>query len=304
MIGWIMKKRTLLGVFAHPDDESFGPGGTLARCAAEGIELHVCTLTDGAAGTADADCWDCLQGDADLVDRRLHELQCAVKVLGGTLHYMGYRDSGMEGNESNLHPDAFVNQPLEIVAARLTRLIRELRPDVILTHDETGGYFHPDHIHTHRATLMAFQAAGDPTRYPAPLAEGVGPFSPPRFYCTVIPRSRIRIYVWLARLTGQDPTRYGRNKDVDLTRLGKPANQIHFRVNVQPYLEVKRQASACHRSQGGGGGLDDRTRRSLGERLSRWLRQRAGHWDMFQQLYPPPTGRRLRNDLFEGIPQE
>jgi len=207
-------------------------------------------------------------------------------------------------DESNLHPDAFINQPLELVAERLTRLIRELRPDVILTHDETGGYFHPDHIHTHRATLMAFQAAGDPARYPDQLADGAGPFSPPRFCCTVMPRNRIRTYVWLARLTGQDPTRFGRNKDVDLTRLGKPANQIHFRVNVQPYLEVKRRASACHGSQGGGGGLDHRTRLSLGKRLTRWVRHRAGNSDMFQQLCPPPTDRRLRSDLFEGIPQE
>ncbi len=299
-----MKKRTLLGIFAHPDDESFGPGGTLARYAAEGIELHICTLTDGAAGTAHADCWDCLNGFADLADRRLYELRCAVKVLGGTLHYVGYRDSGMEGNESNLHPDALINQPLEIVAARLTHLIRKLRPDVILTHDETGGYFHPDHIHTHRATLMAFRAAGDPTRYPDQLTEGVEPFSPARLYCTVIPRSRIRTYVWLGRLTGQDPTRYGRNKDVDLTRIGRPTDQIHVRVNVQPYVEVKREASACHGSQGGGGRTDDRTRLSLGKRLNRWLRRRAGNRDMFQQLYPPPTDRSVRTDLFEGIPIE
>jgi len=297
-----MKRKVLLGVFAHPDDESFGPGGTLARYAAKGVDVHICTLTDGAAGTADPDCWDCLNGYQNLADRRVEELGCAVQVLGGTLHFMGYRDSGMAGDEANQHPDAFINQALEEVAGRLARLIRQLRPDIILTHDETGGYFHPDHIHTHKAVLMAFLAAGDPARYPEQLKDGLEPFAAPSLYCSLIPRNYIRLFIWLARLRGQDPTRYGRNQDVDLTRIGAPAGQIHVRVNVRDYTKVKQAASACHSSQGGGN-LRARSGLTFWERVTFWLRRWSNNWESFQQLYPPPTGRR-KTHLITGVKHE
>jgi LmbE family N-acetylglucosaminyl deacetylase len=287
-----MKQPVLLGIFAHPDDESFGPGGTLARHAAEGFALHVCTLTDGAAGTADPDCWDCLEGYADLAARRLDELRCAVQILGGQLHWLGYRDSGMAGNPANDHPDALINRPLADVAGRLTRLIRELRPAIIITHDDTGNYFHPDHIYTHRATVTAFHAAGDPTCYPEQLADGLEPYQPAGLYAYVIPRAYIRYFVWLARLSGQDPAHFGRNHDIDLTRIGKPADQIHARVRVRPYLKIKQQASACHGSQGGGGGLSTRVGSTLRDRILFWLRRWFNNWESFQQLYPEPAGRR------------
>ncbi len=292
-----MEKKVLLGFFAHPDDESFGPGGTLARYSAEGVDVHICTVTDGAAGTADPDCWDCLEGYQDLAERRVQELGCAVEILGGTLHFMGYRDSGMEGDESNHHPDAFINQPLEEVAGRLTYLIRQLRPDVVFTHDETGTYYHPDHIHLHKAVVMAYRAAGDAHDQ---LEDGIEPYMPWRLYCSVIPRSYIGLLVRLLRLTGRDPTRYGRNKDVDLTRIGKPADQIHARINVRRYLSVKREASACHGSQGGGGVLKPDAGLGLPGYLMYWLRKWSGNWERFQQIYPPPAGRIMRRDLFEN----
>lgn len=291
-----MSKHTLLATMAHPDDESFGPGGTLARYAAEGVEVHICTLTDGAAGTADPDCWDCLEGYKDLADRRLEELECAVEILGGTLHFMGYRDSGMKGDPANQHPGAFIKQPVEEIAGQLTCLIRQLRPDMVLTHDETGGYFHPDHIHVHHATIMAFEAAGDPSRYPEQIQDGLEPFAPQSLFCTVIPRTYIRYFVWLARLTGQDPSRFGRNQDIDLTRIGKPADQVHIQIDVRDHLSVKREASACHSSQGGGSGLSTRKGIKLRERVTFWLRQWFNNWESFQQIYPPPAGR--RRDFF------
>jgi LmbE family N-acetylglucosaminyl deacetylase len=287
-----MKQAVLLGIFAHPDDESFGPGGTLARYAAEGVAVHVCTLTDGAAGTADPNCWDCLEGYEDLAQRRVAELRCAVEILGGQLHFMGYRDSGMAGDPANDHPHAFINQPVEEVAGRLTRLIRELRPDVIITHDDTGGYFHPDHIYTHRTAVSAFHAAGDPSRFPKQLVDGLKPYQPARLYASVIPRTYIRYFIWLARLSGRDPTHFGRNHDIDLTRVGKPSDQIHVRLNVRKYLAIKQEASACHGSQGGGSGLSSRGGSSLRERILFWLRRWSNNSESFQQLYPEPTGRR------------
>ena len=292
-----MKRGTLLGIFAHPDDEAFGPGGTLARCAAEGFDLHVCTLTDGAAGTADPGCWDCLEGYQDLTERRREELDCSVETLGGSLHYFGYRDSGMAGSEANHHPDAFINQPLEGIADRLAELFRRLRPDVIVTHDDTGGYFHPDHIHTHQAVVMAFQEIVQSEQGPERPGGGRSSGSSPALYCHVIPKQLIRRLVWIYRLTGQDPTHYGRNHDIDMTRIGKPEDQIHVRIDVRRTLPIKRRAGACHSSQGGGSALRLRKGASLRDRLIFGLRQWFNQWEYFQQLHPTPTNHRRNSFL-------
>lgn len=274
------EKKVLLAILAHPDDESFGPGGTLARYAAEGVEVHICTLTDGAAGTADLNCEDCLEGYQDLAERRRGELECAVKILGGTLHFFNYRDSGMAGDEANKEPTAFINQPLGEVAERLSRLMRQLQPDAILTHDETGGYFHPDHIYAHEATMAAYHSSYRDEE------------EAPSLFCSVIPRTAIRYFTWLGRLLGQDPTKFGRNNDIDLTRIGKPADQVHIRVNVRKFLPIKAEASACHSSQGGGSRSGERDSFSLRRYLVSWLSKRLGKTELFQQIYPPPAGRR------------
>jgi LmbE family N-acetylglucosaminyl deacetylase len=242
--------------------------------------VHICILTDGAAGMADPDCDDCLEGYQDLAERRRGELACAVEILGASLHLLDYRDSGMAGDEANHHPDALINQPLDRVAERLSKLMRDLKPDAILTHDETGGYFHPDHIYAHKATLAAHRATYTDNE------------DAPSLFCSVIPLTYIRYFAWIARLTGQDPTRFGQNKDIDLTRIGKAADQIHVRMDTRDYTSIKERASACHTSQGGGSHLSGR--KSLG--LRRWIIARLSRLfsrqELFQQLIPAPTGRR------------
>ncbi|MEN8097438.1 MAG: PIG-L family deacetylase [Chloroflexota bacterium] len=282
-----MNKQVLLAIFAHPDDESFGPGGTLAKHADQGYEVHICTLTDGAAGTADPDCWDCLNGYETLAERRIEELECAVRTLGARLHFLGYRDSGMKGDEANGHPDAFINQPEEQVTEQLTRLIRLLRPSIIITHDDTGGYFHPDHIAVHHAAMRAIKASADQSRFTTQLDQGLDTYDPPLVYGTVIPRRHIRTVVWMTKLTGQDPTRFGRNQDIDLTKIGKPDKLIHARIHVRDYLGTKYQASRCHGSQGGGIGSTN-NKMSLTERFMFFLRKRSANWESFQQLRPTP----------------
>ncbi len=135
--------RKLLAVLAHPDDESYGIGGTLARYVAEGVEVHVAIATDGAAGSIDEK-W---QGDRSrLIDARAQELKNAADVLGVHLHLLGYRDSGYINDPANKHPAAFINSDDEETVCRIVQLIRDIRPQVVITHDETGGYYHPDHI--------------------------------------------------------------------------------------------------------------------------------------------------------------
>ncbi|GAP61938.1 hypothetical protein ARMA_0361 [Ardenticatena maritima] len=283
------EQRRLLGIFAHPDDESFGPGATLAKYAREGVDVHVCIVTDGAAGT-----WDPQAADeaehASLAEVRRRELECACRALGATLHQFGYRDSGMEGAPDNKHPDSLYQADLDEVAHDIVRLVREVRPHVIITHDPTGGYFHPDHIKVNHAVQRAWARMGDPDAYRDLLAEGYEPWQPARLYYTVIPRSRIKWFIRILRLRGQDPRRFGRNGDIDLTRLGVPDDEIHVRLYVEPYLDVKEQASACHRSQGGGGAA---------RWLPRWFQRRSMRYDFYVQAQPPNATP--HDDLFAGL---
>ena len=236
---------TLLAIYAHPDDESFGPGGTLARYAAEGVDVHVVIVTDGAAGSADE---KYLKSHSSLAERR-EELGAAVDALGATLHQLSYRDSGMEGSPDNGNPDALYQAPLDEVACELVAWIRRLRPQVILTHEPSGIYYHPDHIKVHHAVNQAWAWSGDAVACP----EGrLPPWQPQRLFWDVLSDRWVGRFVRLLRLFGQDPTRFGRNKDIDLTRFGTPDDEITTRVDVRDTLAAKRRASAAHASQGGG----------------------------------------------------
>jgi LmbE family N-acetylglucosaminyl deacetylase len=262
-----MNQRRLLAIFAHPDDESFGPGGTLARYACQGVEVHVCTVTGGAAGSYDPHMVETGQTSA-LARVRRQELECASRILGVHLHLLDYRDSGMAGAPDNEHPDSLYQADLEDVARDLLRLVYEVCPHVILTHDPTGGYFHPDHVKVNQAVTRVWDMLSEAWR-------------PARLYYSVLPRSAVRWFLRFQRLRRQDPRRFGQNQDIDLTQLGVPDEQIHVRLDVAPYLPLKEQASACHRSQGGGGAL---------RMLPRLLRRRFFRYEHFVQARPPGAG--------------
>lgn len=279
-----MARRTLLAVLAHPDDESFGPGGTFAKYAAEGVDVHLCIATDGAAGSI-AEGHEATHDQ--LVAVRQQELEKAVAILGGRLHQLGYRDSGMVGSEDNRHPLAFVNCDEVGGIGRIVALIRQLKPDVVITHDETGGYFHPDHIRCWQLVTAAFHLAASATAYPE-LGE---PHQPQRLYYTAISNRWIKPFIFLMRLRGQDPTKMGQNKDIDFTRIGLSADQIHTYINYRRYWRQKQRASAEHASQGGG---NFGPFRFLPTFLQAWLFAQ----DTFQRAYPvAPLGFR-EHDLF------
>jgi LmbE family N-acetylglucosaminyl deacetylase len=280
-------RRVMLAVLAHPDDESFGMGGTLARYAAEGIEVHIAIATDGVAGSVATGYEHTL---AELAAVRAQEVQAAVTILGGQLHMLGYRDSGYIGDPANAHPDAFIQQDVAEVAGRIVALIREIRPQVVVTHDETGGYYHPDHIMCWKVTTAAFEAAGDAEQYP----ELPWPaYQPQRLYYTAFSNRMVKVFATLMRLRGQDPKRAGRNKDIDWTRIGIPPERLHAQIDYRAYWDVKREASAQHPSQGGG--------TSRGRGMPEWLQRRLMGSETYIRAYPPvPDGFRER-DLFAGI---
>ncbi len=277
----------LLAVFAHPDDESFGCGGTLARYAWSGAAVHLICATGGEEGSFDP---EHLAGYTTLAELRRAELECAAQALGlSSVIMLGYRDSGMPGAPANSHPEALAAQPLEAVAARVTHEIRRLRPQVVITFDPIGGYRHPDHIAIQRATVEAFHAAGDPARFP----DGLPAYAPQKLYFHTFPRGALRAAVRLMPLFGRDPRRFGRNKDVDLASLAEVEFPIHARIDILPVLAARDAAGACHASQGGGGGLRARI-------LTRLLSLLGGH-EIYMRAHPPaPPGLR-ETDLFADV---
>ncbi|MCJ7585571.1 MAG: PIG-L family deacetylase, partial [Anaerolineales bacterium] len=154
----MINKPVLLAVLAHPDDESFGMGGTLALYASRGVDVHLVCATRGEVGEVDD-----LKGFASIAELREAELRCAAVHLGlKGVHFLDYRDSGMDGSPDNQHPNALAAQPLDEVAAKVVHYIRELHPRVVLTFDPIGGYRHPDHIAIQKATVRAFEQAANP----------------------------------------------------------------------------------------------------------------------------------------------
>ncbi|MBN1440843.1 MAG: PIG-L family deacetylase [Anaerolineales bacterium] len=280
-------RKRLLAVFAHPDDESFGAGGTLALYAARGAQVHLICATRGELGEAPPD----RQGFATVAEMRESELHCAGRILGlAGIHFLGYRDSGMPGAADNRHPRALAAAPRSEVARNTAGLIRQLRPQVIVTFDPVGGYFHPDHIAAHRAAVDAFSLASDPAAFP-----GDGPpYSPQKLYFHLLPLRLIRWAERLLRWVGRDPSRFGRKGDIDLTALAKVSFPVHARIDIRPALAAKREAAACHVSQGGGAAAG----------LPLGLARVFGASEAFMRGRPQPPPSRIERDLFAGVDEE
>ena len=278
--------KTILAVLAHPDDESFGLGGTLALYSKKGYDTYSICATRGEAGTVDE---EHLKGFKDTAELRSDELMRAAKHLGlKGVFFLGYRDSGMPGMEANHHPDAQINHSVDEVAGRIVKYFRELKPDIVLTFDPIGGYKHPDHIHVHNATKLAFEKADDASFHP----EAGAPFKPLALYYQVFPRGFLKWAIRLMPFFGKDPTKFGRNGDIDLTDLVVDF-PIHVRLNIRSVIEIKRKAGEQHASQGG-----IQMRRGLMGFISRVF----GDKEDYMRAYPPVNGRlRMKRDLFDGV---
>jgi LmbE family N-acetylglucosaminyl deacetylase len=281
------ERKTILFVGAHPDDETFGIGGTLAQYAAAGVKVYYACATRGEAGTIAP---ETMKGYATIGEMRWAELTCAAKVLGlADIIYLGYRDSGMTGSEDNKHPEALVKAPVEQVAGRIVKVIREIKPQVVITFDPVGGYRHPDHIAVHNATVMAFRTAADPQQY----IEAGTAFTPQKLYFTVFPKTVFKVMVRLMPLFGQNPHRFGRNKDIDIAELANVAFPVHAIIRLTKQAKKTREmAMVCHASQTGGP-----PRNALFSFMDKIRR----HNDLYMRSYPMVNDHRRECDLFEGI---
>jgi len=277
--------KRILSVLAHPDDEAFGMGGTLALYAMRGVEVYLACATLGEAGDIPP---DFLQSSSSSAALRESELDCSANVLAlKQVFKLGFRDSGMEGSPDNHHPDALVARPMEEVVESIAAVMRLVRPQVVLTFDPVGGYFHPDHIRVHQATVLAFDRVRKELQATDPQALS-------RLYYYTMPKSSAKIAVFWMRLLGKDPRKIGRNKDIDLVQIASQSFPVHVTINYRQVLEQREQAAACHASQGGG-------KKPFG--LSAWLmRILSRPVDRFMQGFPEPMpNHRMQNDLFWGM---
>jgi mycothiol S-conjugate amidase len=173
-------KLRLMAVHAHPDDESSKGAATMAKYVADGHEVMVVSCTGGERGSILNPAMDRPEVAANMTALRQQEMAAAAEILGVRHRWLGFIDSGLpEGDPLPPLPDGcFALVPLDESTPKLVEVIREFRPHVIITYDETGGYPHPDHIRCHEVSVAAFDAAGDPDRYP----ESGEPWSPLKLY--------------------------------------------------------------------------------------------------------------------------
>ncbi len=279
-------RSTLLGVFAHPDDESFGPGGTLARYAGEGKQVHVIIATDGIAGSLAVP--NAVNGHATLAQVRSRELSDAAVALGVTsIWSLPYRDSGMRNTPDNQHPDALIRQPLEQTVQEMLGYLRRLRPAVIVTHDPFGGYGHPDHIRVCEAVTTAFYLARQE------FADQPDYAGPQKLYYTASDKRMLKFMVQVMKWRGQDPTAQGRNKDINLVEISSWHTPVHAQINIADYLPRKLAASQAHVSQYSGGFGYARV-------LPPFIRQRLLMTESFTRAFPMPAAT-IERDLFSGL---
>lgn len=277
--------RRLLIAYAHPDDESFGLGALITRYVEQGVQVDLICATNGERGTVNPEMLDGYESVAAL---RLAELDCAAELLGlSHVVKLGYKDSGMMGSEHCNDPICLWQTPQEQVTRRVVEVIRDLKPQVVLTFNKYGGYGHPDHIAIQRAATEAFYLASDST-----YSTGQAPYQPQKLYYSGISSRQIRFGIALTRLRRQDPRRLGRNKDIDLVAILENVEPTHTLIDIRKYHEAWDRASACHASQLGGGAL----------RFPLWLRRWVSTTQGFTRVYPEPEHNRIDEfDLFDGV---
>jgi len=232
----------VLSVHAHPDDEASKGAATMARYHHEGVRTVLVTCTGGEAGDILNPAADTEDVRRDLGAVRLRELDDAVRVIGyDELYLLGYRDSGMPDSEHNKHPECFAQAPLDEAVGRLVALIRKHKPHVIVTYaDDQRGYPHPDHLRVHEISVIAFDDAGDPDKYPE-LGE---PWQPLKMYYSAWSKARmVAMHEKFLELGMESP--------YDQKWLDRPSQdeKITTRIPIAEHWEVRQNALLAHRTQ-------------------------------------------------------
>jgi len=233
---------SLLSVHAHPDDEASKGAPTVARYHAEGVRTVLVCCTGGEEGDILNPAMDTPEVRADIGRIRMAELKASTDIIGyDETVLLGYRDSGMPDSEANTNPASFAQAPLDEAVGKLVEVIRRERPQVLITYgDDHAGYPHPDHIRVHEISLLAFDSAGDPDRYP----EAGTPFAPSKLYYSVWPAARFRqIHAKFQELGLESPF-----DEKWLARL-EHDEKYTTTIDIDGYQEVRGEALRAHATQ-------------------------------------------------------
>lgn len=262
-----------MAVHAHPDDETIGTGGILARYSAEGARTVLVTCTNGEQGDAPggAKPGDAGHDPGQVAATRLGELRAAAGYLGvSDLEVLGYRDSGMAGWAANDDPGVFANVALAEAAERVADLMRRYRPQVVVTYDANGGYGHPDHVQAHRAAVAAAESTGVPAKV----------------YYSAVPRSGVQVMRERLQAAGINVADFGLPDD-----FGVADELISAAIDVSAYVDAKLRALHAHASQ-----TENFFMTQLPPDILTLLLSRE-----YFSLRSAGTGAAVENDLFAGL---
>lgn len=279
-------KHSLMAIYAHPDDEQ-GVSGSFAKYARQGVNTTLICATRGEVGE--------IAPGVDATPETLGhvregEMRCAAAKIGlRHLYFLGYRDSGMVGTPDNENALCLHQANLLDVAEQVTRIVREQKPQVMLTFDAWGGYGHPDHIQMHKAALLAFFVAGDARAYPEQLQTGLGPWTPKKLYFNVWPRSRFNAYIEHLKAEGKELPEWMQG----FAQRAMSDELITTRIDVAEFANLKMESLLCHASQLGPNTIFSQIPREV------WL-EMVKHETFV--LAESRTGRvNAETDLFEGL---
>ncbi|MBR23843.1 MAG: N-acetyl-1-D-myo-inositol-2-amino-2-deoxy-alpha-D-glucopyranoside deacetylase [Rubrivirga sp.] len=289
--------RRLLLVHAHPDDETIGTGAVMAKYVTEGVQVTLVTCTLGEEGEVLVPELQHLAADQDdaLGEHRIGELADATAILGVSDHrFLGgagkYRDSGMMGVPSNDRDDCFWRADLLAAACDLVQVIRDVRPQVVVTYDDFGGYGHPDHIQAHRVTHYAVALAESPSFRPDLGAA----WSASKVYWTAFPRSVIREGIMTLREVDSDNEFAAMDPD-DLP-FACDDELITTAVDATEFLDTKMSALAAHKTQVSVDGGFFALSNNLGSQA-----MGTEYFRLVRGTLVPATREGRETDLFAGI---
>jgi LmbE family N-acetylglucosaminyl deacetylase len=280
-----MDHKRILGLFAHPDDEILGPGGTMAQYAAQGVQVETVCTTRGEAGEiSDPE----LAIPENLGQVREQEMLCAAQALGiQKVHFLGYHDSGMAGTDENQNPAAYINAPDEVVVDQLIQIIRQFRPQVLITFEPYGGYGHPDHIAISKHTHQAYAAAADLAYKP----ELGAAWQVARLFYDVVMIGFFEGMMTRMQAHGMDVAEMAARFE-ERRGQGWPDGKVTCEMDVTTAVQAKWSAFQCHRTQFGA--------ESLFRRLPEEEMKELVSREYFYLIEPEQPDLRL-TELFEGL---
>jgi len=215
--------KSLIGVFAHPDDETFLAGPILAKCASENVHVELICGTPPQGLSLN-----------DHSSRQRLSLECAAKIIGiQRVHFLGYCDSPMY---PIINPGLgmLTTTPLETITENIRQILEQVRPNVIITDSPYGSYGHPDHVVIHNATVAAF------TQYSRPDA---------RLYCLAFPSFLVKLNMFLIRVLGRPLDKMGPLGNIDLAATIRKLPAKTASIDVREYVVHRRQAARCYATE-------------------------------------------------------